>query len=146
MESLESKMDRLSADQRKEVEDFVDFLIYRSGNQVESHAAVPPPPPIQNLAPPPLSPAEPVHDPESPPSGIYDAPAAGNSSYVRNEERPAPIQEIVVSGDDRITREYMDYGQYEQNSPAVLAVKNVKERLKQQEKREKSRELLDWID
>ncbi len=133
MESLESKMDRLSPDQRKEVEDFVDFLIYRSGNQVESHAAVPPPPPIQNLAPPPLSPAEPVHDPESPPSGIYDAPAAGNSSYVRNEERPAPVREIVVSGDDQITREYMDYGRYEQNSPAVLAVKNVKEKLQKRE-------------
>jgi hypothetical protein len=146
MESLESKMDRLSPEQRKEVEDFVDFLIYRSGNQDESPACVPPPPPIQNIAPPPLSPPDPAHEPENPPSGIYDAPAAGNVSSVRNEEHPTPIREIVGSGDDRITREYMDYGQYEQKSPAVLAVKKVKENLKQQEKREKSRELLDWID
>ena len=146
MESLESKMDRLSPDQRKEVEDFVDFLIYRSGNQAESHAAVPPPPPIQNLAPPPLSPAEHVHDPESPPSGIYDAPAAGISSPVRNEEHLAPVREIVASGDDRITREYMDYGQYEQNSPAVLAVKNVKEKLQKRKEQEKPRVSLDWID
>ena len=32
MESLESKLDRLTPDQRKEIEDFVDFLLYRSGN------------------------------------------------------------------------------------------------------------------
>lgn len=139
-------MERLSPDQRKEVEDFVDFLIYRSGNPVESQAAVPPPPPIQNLAPPPLSPAESVHDPESPPSEIYNAPAAGNSSYVRNEERLAPVREIVVSGDDRITHEYMDYGLYEQNSPAVLAVKNVKEKLQKRKEQEKPQVSLDWID
>jgi hypothetical protein len=146
MESLESKMDRLSLDQRKEVEDFVDFLIYRSGNQVESHAAIPPPPPIQNLAPPSISPVERVYDPESPPSGIFNASAAGNSSNVRNEEYPAPVREIVVSSDDQITREYMDYGRYEQNSPAALAVKNVKEKLQKREKEEKPRVSLDWID
>ena len=71
---------------------------------------------------------------KDPPSGIYNAPAAGNSSYVRNEEHPAPVREIVVSGDDQITREYMDYGRYEQNSPAALAVKNVKEKLQKREK------------
>jgi len=146
MESLESKIDRLSPDQRKEVEDFVDFLIYRSGNQMESHTAVLPPPPIQNLTPPPLSPAEPVHDPEGPPSGIYNSPAVGNLSPVRNEEHLAPVREIVASSDDRITREYMDYGQYEQNSPAVLAVKNVKEKLQKRKEQEKPRVSLDWID
>ena len=113
---------------------------------MESQAAVPPQPPIQNLAPPPLTPAEPAHDPEGPPSGIYDAPAAGNSSPVRNEEHPAPVREIVVSGDDRTTREYMDYGQYEKNSPAVLAVKNVKEKLQKRKEQEKPRVSLDWID
>ena len=71
---------------------------------------------------------------------------AGNSSHVRNEEHPAPVREIVVSGDDRITREYMDYGQYEQNSPAVLAVKNVKEKLQKRERTEKPQVSLDWID
>ena len=30
MESLESKLDRLSPEQRREVEDFVDFLIQRA--------------------------------------------------------------------------------------------------------------------
>jgi len=146
MESLESKMDRLSSEQRKEVEEFVDFLIYRSGNRAESPVSVPSPPPIQNVAPPPLSPPEAVHDPENFTSGISDAPDAVSSSSVRTEEHPTPIREIVMSGDDRIIREYMDYGRSEQDSPAVLAVKNVKEKLKRQEKHEKSRELLDWID
>jgi hypothetical protein len=146
MESLESKMDGLSPEQKKKVEDFVDFLIYRSENPVESQGDVPHPPTIQNLAPPPLPPAEQGHDPESPSSGIYDAPAAGNSSPVRNEERPAPVREIVVSGDDRITREYMDYGRWEQNSPAVLAVKNVKEKLQKRKEQEKPPVSLDWID
>ena len=30
MESLENKLDRLTPDQRREVEDFVDFLIQRA--------------------------------------------------------------------------------------------------------------------
>jgi hypothetical protein len=41
----------------------------------------------------------------------------------------------------------MDYGQYEhQSSPAIHAVKNVKEKLKKQEEQEKPRVSLDWID
>jgi hypothetical protein len=41
----------------------------------------------------------------------------------------------------------MDYGQYEsQSSPATIAVKNVKEKLKKQEVGEKPRVSLDWID
>jgi hypothetical protein len=40
----------------------------------------------------------------------------------------------------------MDYGQYEQNSPAVLAVKNVKEKLQKRKEQEKPRVSLDWID
>ena len=41
MESLESKLDRLSPEQRKEVEDFMDFLMYRSGNSHESPGTAP---------------------------------------------------------------------------------------------------------
>ena len=41
MESLESKLDRLSPEQRKEVEEFVDFLMYRSGNSPGSPATAP---------------------------------------------------------------------------------------------------------
>ena len=41
----------------------------------------------------------------------------------------------------------MDYGQYEQqSSPAIIAVKNVKEKLEKQGEQEKPRVSLDWID
>ncbi len=50
MESLESKLDRLSPEQRKEVEDFVEFLIFRSGIFQELPAASPVQPRIQNVS------------------------------------------------------------------------------------------------
>ena len=146
MESLESKLERLSPDQRKEVEDFVDFLVFRSGNFQGSTPTTPPSLPLQNVAPPPLSLVEPLHVQENSPPGVYDAPAPGNPSSVRNGEGPTPVREIVVDSDDRITREYMDYGQFEQRSPAIVAVKKVKEKLQKREENEKPRVSLDWID
>jgi hypothetical protein len=147
MESLESKLDRLTTEQRKEVEDFVDFLVFRSGNFQGSPATPQVSPQIQNVAPPPLSLAEPLHVPENSPPGVYDAPPSGNQSSVGNGEVPNPVLEIVVDSDDRITREYMDYGQFEQQkSPAIAAVKKVKEKLQKREENEKPRVSLDWID
>jgi len=147
MESLESKLDRLSPDQRKEVEDFIDFLMYRSGNSQEPPATAPVPPQIQKVAPP-LIVQEPVHTPENPQVKELDISHGENPSIlVPLKEQPTPFQEIAAGNNDRITWEYMDYGQFErQQSPAIVAVKKVKEKLKQQEKHEKSRELLDWID
>ena len=148
MESLESKLDRLSPEQRKEAEEFVDFLMFRSGNSQGSSGTAPVPLVRKKVAPPPLTLPEPVHVTENPPQKIYDLPCCENSSIpVRNEEQVSPLQEITVGGDDRITRDYMDYGQYEQqSSPAIIAVKNVKEKLKKQEEQEKPRVSLDWID
>jgi hypothetical protein len=148
MESLESKLDRLSPEQRKEVEEFVDFLMFRSGNSPDSQRTAPVPLELKKVAPPPLILPELVHVTETPPQKIYDLPSSENSSIpVRNEEQASPLQEITVGGDDRITRDYMDYGQYEhQSSPAINAVKNVKEKLKKQEEQEKPRVSLDWID
>jgi hypothetical protein len=148
MESLESKLGRLSPDQRKEVEDFLDFLMFRSGNSHESPGTAPVSLQPQKVAPPPLTLQEPVHVTENPPPKIYDLARVENSSIpVRNEEQISPLQEFTIGGDDRITRDYMDYGQYEQQlSPAIIAVKNVKEKLKKQEENQKPRELLDWID
>jgi hypothetical protein len=145
MESLESKLDRLSPEQRKEVEEFVEFLLYRSGNSHESPGTSPVPLEFKKVAPPPLIVQELVHITETPPQKIYDLPRSENSSIpVGNDEQASPLQEITVGGDDRITRDYMDYGQYEhQLSPAMNAVKNVKEKLKKQEK---PRVSLDWID
>jgi hypothetical protein len=148
MESLESKLDRLTTDQRKEVEDFVDFLMCRSGNSHESPGAATVLPSSQNVAPPPLTLPEPVHVPENPPVKGYESLHGERSSLpVRNEEQATPFQEIIVGGDDRVSHGYLDYGEFEQHpSPAMVAVKNVKEKLKQNEEHEKPRELLDWID
>jgi hypothetical protein len=148
MESLESKLDRLSPEQRKEVEEFVDFLLYRSGNVHESPGTAPVPLEFKKVAPPPLTLSEPVHVTENTLPKIYDLPRVENSTIpIRNEEQISPLQEITLGGDDRITRDYMDYGQYEQqSSPAINAVKNVKEKLKKQDEQEKPRVSLDWID
>jgi len=148
MESLESKLDRMSPEQRKEVEEFVDFLLYRSGSVHESPGTAPVPQEFKQVAPPPLTLSEPGHVTENSPPKIYDLPRVETSTIpVRNEEQISPLQEITIGGDDRITRDYMDYGKYEsQSSPATIAVKNVKEKLKKQEEGEKPRVSLDWID
>jgi len=148
MESLESKLDRLSPEQRKEVEEFVDFLMYRSGNSLGSPATAPGSPEFKKVAPPPLTIPEPVHVLENPPQKINDLPRIQNSSLSPgNEDQVSLLQEITVGGDDRITRDYMDYGQYEHpSSPAIIAVKNVKEKLEKQGEQEKPRVSLDWID
>jgi len=148
MESLESKLDRLSPEQRKEVEDFVDFLIFRSGNFSESPAATALLPRVQNAAPPPQILQEPVHVLETHPLTESDGTRASNSSVPAiQEEKAAPFEEIRPANDDRITRDYMDYGQYDRSpSPATAAVKKVKEKLQKREENEKPRVSLDWID
>ncbi len=148
MESLESKLDGLTPEQRKEVEDFVDFLLYRSGNFPAAPGTAQSPPPLQNVAPPPLILQDPVHIPESPPITAYDSHKDENLSQpVKNEEQATQIKEIIVGGDDRITRDYMDYGQFEQkSSPATIAIKKVKEKLQKREEQEKPRVSLDWIE
>jgi hypothetical protein len=148
MESLESKLDRLNPEQRKNVEDFVDFLIFRSGNSQESQGTAETPQPPRNVAPPPLTLSEQVPFAENLPIKLYDSHQNENvSSAVKNEDQVKPLQEIIVDGADRITRDYMDYGQFEQTpSPATIAVKNVKEKLQKREGQEKPKVPLDWID
>lgn len=149
MESLESKLDRLSPEQRKETEDFVDFLLSRSGLVYTPQNASGNPPPIQDAAPPPLSLIEPVHGGETGPVQLQDpartpeqaTPAAGV------EGTPAPFQEIGESIQDRITHDYMDYGQFEQHpSPATEAVKKVRRKIIAREEQDKPHHLLDWVD
>jgi hypothetical protein len=148
MESLESKLDRLSPDQRKEIEDFVDFLLFRSGNLPAGPVTAPGPVSRQNIAPPPLILQEPVHLLENSPAGVNDSlPLENSPASQYNKDPVSPVQEITVAAEDRITREYMDYGQFEQKtSPAITAVKNVKQKLQKREEQEKPRISLDWID
>lgn len=148
MESLESKLDRLSPDHRREVEDFVDFLLYRSGSQQGASGQPPSNPPVLNSG----SPAIPVMAPiiiQETPQVVEDGQnvrTAEPSSLELSQEHYSPIQEISVEVDDQISRDYIDYGQFEQQSPATEAVKKVKAKLIQKSEQEKSRQLLDWID
>jgi len=146
MESLESKLDKLLPEQRKEVEDFVDFLLYRSGNIPESPPAQTTPD-LQRVAPPPFSFTEPVNARENPPVKIYDTNQGGIFSIPgKNDEPVKQIHENIVDN-EQVTGEYIDYGQFEQkSSPATIAIKNVKEKLQKREEQEKPRVSLDWID
>jgi hypothetical protein len=147
MESLESKLDRLSPEQRKEVEDFVDFLVNRSGSSHESSGTPPVTREFRKIAPPPLIAQEPVHPPDNIPLKSDDTIPAENSSGPVQTEQATPFHEVSSAGDDRITRDYMDYGQFEQNtSPAIIAVKKVKEKLQKSGEQQKPRVSLDWID
>jgi hypothetical protein len=148
MESLESKLDRLSSEQRKETEDFVDFLLSRSGPVDAPSNTFRDSPPVLNVAPPSLSLIEPVPVEETRPVRLQD--------LTRNTERPAPLAEDesthapfqeISGGSDRITHDYMDYGQFErQPSPATEAVKKVRRKIIVREGEEKPRHILDWVD
>ena len=131
MNPLESKLDQLSPDQRKEVEDFVDFLLSRAD-----------PLPVRDVsssAPPVLTPPPPVMT--APEMHQEPGTLAENVDDILRKEDPeakpgpvngpeSPVREITAGGDDRITRDYMDYGQFERGpSPADEAVKKVKQKL-----------------
>ena len=148
MESLESKLDRLSPEQRKEIEDFVDFLLSRAVQVRTPTDASRESVPVRNLAPPPLTLIEPVHVMETPPARLQDLVRTDDREVpaARDEPVPVPFQEIC-GGSDRITHDYMDYGQFEhQPSPATEAVKKIKRKIVAREGEEKPRHLLDWVD
>jgi len=148
MESLESKLERLSPEQRKEIEDFVDFLLHRVEPAPARQA-----PPLLQLVPPPLT--VPDGEPGLPSSGeaVPRRVIVRSSPPVVAEEEPEPVvQEITVGGEDFATRNYLDYGKFEKTSqvlppsPATEAVKRVKEKIGNRAENDKSRQLLDWID
>ncbi len=142
MESLESRMERLTMEQRREVEDFVDFLLLKN-NFRESTSPATSPSPILKSAPPVLS-ADPVP--------AIPAPLRMQDLVIHEEPRlpaisPEPaapvIHEIVDTSEDS----YMDYGMFEQAAtPATEAVRNVKRKIIAREAEEKSGHLLDWVD
>lgn len=148
MESLESKLDRLSLEQRRKVEDFVDFLLYRAGSPAgESH-----PPTVNPLiltsAPSVIPVMAPIIIQETPQVVVHEQNIQQTEPSFSgvSDEHYSPMQEITVEVDDPISRDYMDYGQFEQPSPATEAVKKVKAKVIQKSEQDKSRHLLDWID
>ncbi|MFA6224603.1 MAG: hypothetical protein WC620_00110 [Methanoregula sp.] len=148
MESLESKLDRLSPDQRREVEDFVDFLLYRSGSPQGVFSPTTVNPPVIKSAPPVIPVMAPMIMQETPPVVVQEQNIRQEepSSEGVSEEYSSPIRAITVEVEDRISRDYMDYGQFEQQSPATEAVRKVKAKLIQKSEQDTSRHLLDWID
>jgi hypothetical protein len=149
MESLESKIDRLSPEQRREAEDFVDFLLHRSGQTPVLQPINRPPTPVRNVTPPPLTMIEPVPVVEYPVSRSPNpSPACETEpSAAGNPDAFPVIQEIGCGTDNLVSHDYMDYGRFEQQlSPAAEAVKKVKAKLSRSEDRDQSKHLLDWID
>ena len=142
MDSLESRMERLTPEQQREVEDFIDFLLLKNNfRQVPATAS--PPPPVMMDTPPVLS-ADPTP---------VQSPVRMQDLIVRDESRspaspaPPPIREIATDGEDWITRDYVDYGKFEEtSSPATEAVKKVKKKIITREAEDKPRHLLDWVD
>ena len=150
MESLESKLDRLSPEQRKEIEDFVDFLLLRSGQVCIPPNAFHDPPPVVNIAPPPMSLIEPISPEETRPILLHDIARTSDRANVTTSNDDAlsePFHEIGGGAQVRITHDYMDYGQFESPpSPATEAVKKVKRRLIAREGQDRPGHLLDWVD
>ncbi len=150
MDSLESKLDRLSAEQRREAEDFVDFLIQRAEGirvtvQLPSHDVLPA---LKSVAPPLITP-DPVTVEELAVSlPREDAPAAAHEA-VPEAEPQAAVHEIET--DDGL----LDYGKFERTaaapaplppSPADAAVQKVKRKLIQKSEQVSKNQLLDWMD
>lgn len=143
MDLLLNKLERLTPEQRREVEDYVDFLLFRSDNRPDPARPVAPVPPVLTATPPVPEPAPVVVPPLQPAPIVpyhYDTPAP---------VAPAPGDAVYeIGGDDWLTRDYMDLGQFEPApSPATEAVKKVKRKLVQREEQEKKgSHLLDWVD
>jgi len=151
--SLEGKLEHLTQEQRREVEDFVDFLIQRAGGiSVTVQINPPPSSPVSKPVPPLFIVSESVHLDPAPAVGSPDAvvPAEPEDPLSPREDEVSSIHEIANSDSDSLTRDYMDYGQFEQAapipSPANAAVQRVKGKIGRQTGKEKPGKLLDWID
>lgn len=154
MDSLESKLDRLTPIQRREVDDFVDFLLQQSSGSTPAKVLVPRIPDPSGIAPPPFTMQESAPAPEPVPprnTVIIHAEEAPVISPPPDEAEYPVAQEITVSVDDPVTRDYMDYGRFdqpreEQSSPATEAIKKVRQKLIHKSEQESTNKLLDWID
>jgi hypothetical protein len=146
VESLESRFARLTPEQQKEVEDFMDFLLLK--NTLRQVPVVSQPPPMMLNTPPVMVPDPAFAVQRSPvPAPVLATPADSSSFPPVNDTDSPPMHEITVGDEDWISRDYMDYGKFEpQPSPATEAVRKVKQRIIVREEQDKSHHLLDWVD
>ena len=152
MDSLENKLERMTPGQRREVEDFVDFLLQQSNTSPAPMIPVPLAPHMMDVAPPPLTREEPPATSGTSRINIHDVilvSGAPAPTPVYDESSP-PITEIPTNSEDFLTHDYMDYGQFDQSSrqpsPATEAVRNVKMKMSRKDKEDRTSQLLDWID
>lgn len=145
MESLESRIARLTPEQQQEVGDFVDFLLLK--NNVRQTQEVSRPSLIMVNTPPvmvPDAPPDPWRSPAIPPEYQNEIPR----SPVADPEPPVPvIHEIAGPANDGITRDYMDYSQFEETPlPATEAVHRARKKALTKKETDKTRHLLEWVD
>jgi hypothetical protein len=148
VDSLESRLQRLTPEQRREVGDFIDFLLRQAGTGTMAESLAPPLPSFSGVAPPPLTPEE--------PPGVSPAFGAGSPHPVGTIGSPFPVKGVapvmaeIDPHDDLLTHEYMDYGQFDQTphepSPSETTVEKVRVKMGRKEVEEPSRHILDWID
>lgn len=149
MESLESKLDRLPPEKRKEIEDFVDFLLSRTVTETIPPDSSGDPFPVLQSPPPPLTLPEPMPGVKAFPVRTKEPSAADTTAdaLIGEETGHTPFHEIGGGYQDPVTHDYMDYGQFESpSSPATEAVKKVKRRIIAREMQERPPHLLDWVD
>jgi len=150
MESLDSKLCRLTAEQQREVEDFVDFLLQRTGNRPPADPPLPVPV-TTAAAPPALTAQEPAGDSRM--LLINELIQKPDMPPAHPEADPATllIKEIAAEQEDLISAEYMDYGKFEQApapppSPATEAIRRVRVKLGEKKKDVPKDALLDWVE
>ncbi len=150
MESLESKLDRLNPVQRKEVESFVDFLLSREGGVPVTMGAAQVPP-VQYAVPPPMI----LHEPSTITESSHPADQLSYQQVPAMDHDEEAIQEIAVGGSDWVTKDFLDYGNFEENSrpalsstpsPAAEAVQRIKKKLGDKKQPEPGKHILEWID
>jgi len=149
MDSLENKLERMTPGQRREVEDFVDFLLQQSNTSTAPMIPVPLASHMMDVAPPPLTRDEtPVTSGTSRIASQDVILASGSAVPACEESTPLAVE--IDPNDDYITHDYMDYGQFDpssrQPSQSTEAVRNVKMKMRRKDKEDKTSQLLDWID
>jgi len=150
-DSLESRLERLSPEQRRSVEDYVDFLISRPAAQ-GGNPGISPAAPLPVAAPPPLLS---LHEMDQPGTSLPACPQEPviiprDDSASTKETESSGIQEIATEREDTSSGGYMDYGKFElpQNpppSPADEAVRRVKVKLDRKKGDKPADSLLEWV-
>jgi len=144
-DSLENRLERLSPEQRRSVEDYIDFLLSRPSAQIMNQGT-------PAAAPPPLLT---LHEMEQPGTSLPACPQEPvliplDDSARTKETEPFGIQEITTEREDTSSGGYMDYGKFElpqksPPSPADEAVRRVKGKLDRKKGDKPADSLLEWV-